>query len=301
MLLTGEGIGLGASLAIFGILVIALVWAPANEMQCIFLFGFRPIAFETSIMTIAIGCVFLQLAISALHIVTVTSMGMGMRITSEILHLIGGALGLAVGVVMLKRNWVDCENWDMFSVWAGKNTKTLQEDREDVSQELEQIKQKERKRLESRVETPITRMTPVNQPDELLAQFRALVAAGKPVEAWNTFCRGERECPGWQVPEPDFVSYISSLRKQQLWDHAAGAMHEYLQRYNERETTVRFALTQLLVQQLNRPRDAWQMLSTVNDGLLSPQEKATYDKLRAACKQRLAAAKSKDAPRPNSS
>ncbi len=90
--------GLGASLAIFGILVIALVWAPANEMQCVFMFGLRPIVFESSIMSIAIGAVFLQLAISMLQIFTMTEMGFGVRVTGEIAHLIGGAFGCAVGV-----------------------------------------------------------------------------------------------------------------------------------------------------------------------------------------------------------
>lgn len=301
MIFADDGFALGASLAIFGILVTALVWAPANEMQCFFMFGFRVILFEASIMTIAIGSVFLQLALSALSIWLMTDMGMGLRITGEIAHLIGGGLGLAVGVVMVKKNWVDCENWDMFSVWAGKNIKTFQEDREDVSEELEKIKQKERKQIESREAPAFTRAVPVNQQDALLAQFRSFVAAGKPVEAWNVFCRGERECPGWHVPEPDFVGYVSALRKQQLWEHAAGAMNEYLQRYTERETTVRLALTQVLVQQLNRPRDAWQVLSLINEGLLSPQDKGVYDKLRTACKQRIAAAKNKGTQRPNTS
>jgi membrane associated rhomboid family serine protease len=291
MLFADEGIGLGASLAIFGVLVMALVWAPANEMECIFILGFRVIVFEASIMSIAMFSVFLQIAISALHIIIFTNMGLGLRITSEILHLIGAGLGFAVGVMMLKKNWVDCENWDMFSVWAGKNTKTLQEDREDVTKELEQIKQKEKKKLESAQEKPIVRAGPANQQEVLAAQFRQQVAAGKPLEAWNTFCRGEQECLGWSLPEPDFVGYISSLRNQQLWDHAVGAMQEYLQRYSERETKIRFALAQVLVQQLNRPRDAWQVLNELNEGLLSPQDKAIYDKLRTACKQRAAAAK----------
>jgi membrane associated rhomboid family serine protease len=298
MLFASEGIGLGASLAIFGLVVISLVWAPANDMQCVFMFGLRPILFESSIMTIAIGSVFLQIAISALHILTLTNMGMGLRITSEILHLIGAALGFGVGVAMLKKNWVDCENWDMFSVWAGKNTKTMEEDRQNVSEQLERIKKQEQKRLAGSQPAQIAPLVPANQQEVLQTQFRNLVAAGKPIEAWSIFCRGERECLGWQIPEPDFISYVGALRKQQLWDHAVGAMQEYLQRYTERETTVRMAMAQILLQQLNRPRDAWQALSEVNGALLSPQEKTTYDKLRLGCKQRAAAIKAASAKKP---
>lgn len=288
MLFAGEGIGLGASLAIFGILVIGLVWAPANEMQCVLLFGLRPIAFESSIMSIAIGSVFLQLAISAFHIVFMTNMGIGLRITSEILHLIGAVLGLGAGILMLRRNWVDCENWDMFSVWAGKNVKTIAEDRQDISRQLEQIKQGEKRKLASTTELPQAAVAATGQQESLRTQFRQLVSGGKPLEAWAVFCRGQQLFFDWQVPEPDFVSYISQLRKQQLWDHAAGAMREYLQRYHERETTIRLALAQLLVQQLNQPREAWQVLSEVNGALLNPTEKSAYDKIRIACKQRVA-------------
>jgi membrane associated rhomboid family serine protease len=291
MLFADEGIGLGASLAIFGILVISLVWAPANEMQCIFMIGLRPIAFEASIMTIAIGSVFLQLAISGLHIITMTSFGIGLRITSEVLHLIGGGLGLAVGVAMVKRNWVDCENWDMFSVWAGKNIRTFEEDRQDVSEQLEKIKQHERKKLAAASGASAAAVNS-NQQQILTDQFRGLVAAEKPTEAWAVYCRGQQLVPGWSIPEPDFVSYISQLRKQQLWENSVGAMQEYLQRYSERETTIRLALAQVLIQHLNRPREAWQVLGEINGALLSEKDKGPYDKLRAACKQRLAAAKS---------
>jgi len=136
---------------------------------------------------------------------------------------------------------------------------------------------------------------PENQLEVLQTQFRNLVSTGKPIEAWSVFCRGERECFGWYVPEPDFVGYVSALRKQQLWDHAVGAMQEYLQRYTDRETTIRLAMAQLLLQQLDRPRDAWQVLNEVNGALLSPQEKTAYDKLRAGCKQRAAAIKAANA------
>lgn len=291
MLLADEGIGLGASLAIFGILVVALVWAPSNEMQCVFFFGFRPIIFEASIMAIAIFAVFLQLGLSALQIlITMNGFGMGLMITSEILHLIGGGLGLAVGVAMVKKNWVDCENWDMFSVWEGKNIKTREEDLQDVSEQLEKIKKQEHKKLTASEAT--TAHIPANQQDVLLNQFRSLVAAGRPVDAWAIFCRGQQQCLGWHVPEPDFISYISQLRKQQLWDHAVGAMQEYLQRYSERETSVRLALAQVLIQHMNKPREAWQVLGEINGALLPANEKAPYDKLRAACKQKLTAGKS---------
>jgi hypothetical protein len=39
----------------------------------------------------------------------------GFRPSSALLHLLGLGAGLPVGIVMLRRGWVDCEGWDWFS------------------------------------------------------------------------------------------------------------------------------------------------------------------------------------------
>ena len=41
--------------------------------------------------------------------------------TSEALHLLGAAVGFGLGIIMLKKGWVDCENWDLLSVLAGRH------------------------------------------------------------------------------------------------------------------------------------------------------------------------------------
>ncbi|MEZ6069509.1 MAG: hypothetical protein R3C10_04370 [Pirellulales bacterium] len=40
--------------------------------------------------------------------------------STPVLHLPGALLGAFVGVFMLKRGLVDCENWDIFAVWADR-------------------------------------------------------------------------------------------------------------------------------------------------------------------------------------
>ena len=282
MILADEGIGLGASLAIFGIVAMALVWAPANEMQCVLFFGIRPIMFEASIMAIAAFALFLQVAISLFHIVFITNMGLGLRITSEILHLIGAFLGLGIGIVMLKRHWVDCENWDMFSVWAGKNTKTIGDDRQDVNEQIERIKRAEKQQLAARNMPPVAGATVDAQQRILLSQFHELVRSGQALPAWTTYQRGAQQFPSWQVSEPDFVRCISLLRNQQQWELTAAAMQEYLNRYSERETLMRLALAQLYLQQLHRPRDAAQLLQSINAAFLDEQQRAMYEQLLAA-------------------
>lgn len=105
IMLGGEGGSLGASGVIFGLIAIAMVWAPENEMDCVTLFtGAR--TFELPIKAFAAIYLVLQLVDAALD---------GFAIGTAMLHLLGAAAGLPIGIIMLRRSWVDCEGWDWFS------------------------------------------------------------------------------------------------------------------------------------------------------------------------------------------
>src|SRR5215216_3010987 len=49
-MLGGSGFALGASGAIYGLLAMALVWAPRNDMQCVAILGFRFFSFDFPIL-----------------------------------------------------------------------------------------------------------------------------------------------------------------------------------------------------------------------------------------------------------
>jgi len=105
-MLGAEGGSLGASGVIFGLLAVAMVWAPENEVECLILIFPWFWEVEVSIKTLAF--VYLALQVPGLLLV-------GLGVTSAALHLLGFAVGLPIGIVMLLRGWVDCEGWDWFS------------------------------------------------------------------------------------------------------------------------------------------------------------------------------------------
>ena len=120
MLGASTGGSLGASSIIYGLLAISMVWAPQNDMNCVVLFFFRPIVFDASLYAIATVALLIQIG---------TGWLVGLAITSQALHLMGAAAGFSVGIFMLKKDMVDCEGWDLFSVWSGgKATDLLEED-----------------------------------------------------------------------------------------------------------------------------------------------------------------------------
>jgi membrane associated rhomboid family serine protease len=112
MLFADTGFSLGASSIIYGLLAIGMIWAPRNEMNCVFLLGFRPIMFDAELYTIATFALLIEIGTSFLA---------GLTLGSQVLHLMGAVAGAPVGVVMLKRGWVDCEGWDLFSVLAKRH------------------------------------------------------------------------------------------------------------------------------------------------------------------------------------
>lgn len=295
MLGASDDIGLGASLAIFGILAISMIWAPANEMECVlilFPLWLYPIMFETPVMTVAMISLFIQIAVSGLQIASQASDGRWIGLTSELLHLTGAAIGVAVGIWMVKKNLVDCEGWDAFSVMQGKHTKTIQDDREDVQDELAKILQQERDRFTP--SAPMVTPTPKSSPmpvasiarpgvsESLTIQFRALVAAGQTQEAREFYKTSVATFPQWLLPEPEYVSLISLMRKQKQWELAASAMEDYFDRYSEREATIRMALAQVLFQALHRPREAFHHFEMINENLLDATQRQNYIKLRSA-------------------
>lgn len=108
-----DGAG-GASLIIYGLMAIVLIWAPRNEIHCLFV-GLRSGTFEIEYLYFCGFYIAIEL-FSAVFSVR------GFEVTSEIGHLTGAIIGAGLGVLLVKQGWVDCENWDLFSVMAGKNS-----------------------------------------------------------------------------------------------------------------------------------------------------------------------------------
>lgn len=105
LMIGGHGHSLGASGVIFGLLAISMVWAPENEIDCVlFLYGLHTV--ELSIKAFAALYIILQF---------IEALFDGFGISSALLHLIGAACGLPMGIFMLRRGWVDCEGWDWFT------------------------------------------------------------------------------------------------------------------------------------------------------------------------------------------
>ena len=108
----------GASAIIFGLLAICMVWAPHNDVHCtwVLFFGFRVFVNQFDLRYTWLAIIYLGQQVLDLVLGGLT----GRAVISEFGHLSGAFWGLIIGLAMLKFQWVDCEGWDIFSVWGNR-------------------------------------------------------------------------------------------------------------------------------------------------------------------------------------
>jgi membrane associated rhomboid family serine protease len=262
MLGAGPGVSFGASAIVYGLMAMSLIWAPENEMHCILVLFLHPIQCDVPIKVMC-GLLF------GLELVGLAFAGM--ELSSAALHLMGGAVGLALALGMLKAKLVDCECWDIFSVWKGLHTMS-REDRQRAEAESPERQQERRERLERRRA-------------ESLAQIRQVIADDQPALALAAHQRMTREIPDWALPEPDLLGLIRAFHQKKLWVESMPAMAEYLSRYAEKSSLVRLKLAQILVVEANRPWQALKVLAKLDLSSLDSAQQELFKRLQAKARK----------------
>ena len=233
--------GLGASAVIFGLAAMSLIWAPRNTVEgvlIVFLLPFLRIkTLETKISTM-VG-IFLVLNVTLFYF-----FGGG----SELGHLIGAVIGLIVGLTMLKTNLVDCEYWDIFSVWAGNNLLTDEERAKIEAKKPENIKRRAEKRQKRQ--------------NLLIEEIGLAIQNQTPLPAYIIAQRKEREFTDWTLPQELHLKMIQQLLGGKHWMEATESMRQYLTRHQEQSVFVRLMLAQAFLAQ-NKPKAAIKVLDDI--------------------------------------
>lgn len=119
----------GASAIIFGLMAIAMVWSPQNEVSVAGLLVFRPFSFDAPILLFAVLMFLWEIVMIWV---------VGFTVSTAVLHMAGALVGLVAGVAFLKFGWVDCEGWDIFAVMSG----TAGKEREPEAKKRKKVKKK---------------------------------------------------------------------------------------------------------------------------------------------------------------
>jgi membrane associated rhomboid family serine protease len=264
-LLPDEAMGgsLGASAVIMGLMAISLVWAPRNEVQVILLL-FRFGMFDLSILTMSLIYAAMDLA----------QWLWDPRFSVPAVHLMGLVLGFGAGVLYLKRGWVECENWDLFAVLAGRHGQS-RESGVGVGLHAAELKTYAEPVLPGPVDDGGASRGKLLQPiNELIDGGDVLAAADSLLEL--------RLTDADVVPNEARTKKLAlGLLQADAWDHAEIWLQEYVQRYPEENRWARIRLAQLLLRN-GRPKAALLQLKGLqtgglNEGLLKVARKVLQE------------------------
>ncbi len=241
---------LGASAIICGFMAMSLVWAPENSIQCVLVIGITYIKWIDVSVKVFVG---VFLALQVLEIVL-----SGMALSSAMLHGFGASLGFAVGIWMVKTKRVNCENWDIFSIRAGRHRMT-QRDRDAEVLNSAEYRQRKNEQISKRAA-------------ETQQWIREQIAAGNPKIGAEAYRRVRFEMPDWSLPDAELFGLIVALRKAGLWADAIPLMAEHLARYSTRTVALRMALGEALLRE-RRPAQALKVLAKLADAALDARQR----------------------------
>ena len=258
---------LGASSAIYGLMAVTLVWAPRNEITCVyfFLLFFRVFAGSVDISVLLFACIymafdFLDVALNwTLH---------GSVLSTGWLHITGALVGLPVGIAMVKLKWVDCEGWDIFHVW-NDDLPTAEPDYSKIDAEVQRKKQaKEQRHL-----------------DAAKQQFDNYLAGGNVRAAVALYGKMLQVGDGMRLDRDDLVAVVKGLHQQQEWAASAAFMQELISRFPEGADPARIKLAQICVTELQKPARALELLDEVDFAAQTDDKRTLAKKIARRAKQ----------------
>ncbi|MCC7419225.1 MAG: rhomboid family intramembrane serine protease [Planctomycetaceae bacterium] len=271
----GKAVGAcGASGVVYSVMAMALVWAPRNELTILvagFIMRLFVFTFEISYLTFGLIKVGLQF---------VLALTTGFYPGSEFAHLLGFVIGFPVGVLLLKKGWVDCENWDLFSLMAGRHLKTIAENEDPVRWRNALQGMNVTGSVASSVATSAAqrdtdaglddRPVPTAPPKSALKRIRMLLEQGKPTAAYAEYVRLKGLLPDWSLEQADLKAMIQGLLKGRQFAEAVPLLEEMIQRFPDGSDRARIRLAGIATESQQRPAFALRILAPVDRAKLTP-------------------------------
>lgn len=302
-------VSMGANAALLGLLGVAIVWAPRNEFDVFWAFGVRGGSIEIPVLMFG----FIQLA---MELIGVAFGGFG--ITSSLMHLVGLAMGLAVGAIWLRRGWVDCEGWDLVSVWHGRETGIARDEQvEAEARALVRDSVRDRDSRPSRTAAPpvappthaasrpasgpppraaakalpkvarrakpnktapATATPPLPLSQQRLQVVERAIAEGNVPVALKLYAKLQVSHPEVQLPQAALFGLIKALLKAKDYRLAIPLLREHIGRFSEQRISLQFNLAQLLIY-LQQPRKGLEVLRSMQPDGLDAAQRGTWQNL----------------------
>lgn len=268
-----DGIALGASAAIFGLLALCVAWAPANEFTILLRFT----TFEISILLYGFLFFMKEVGFWALN---------SFQMSSELLHIIGFVVAMPVGIWMVTSGLVDCEGWDLLSYWAGKTGnestvgKAKSQARERVTAEKERAKTAQQIAQESAARAESTR--------RIQEQVEQAIDQGNVEVAIRLQNRITLTNPALTWKQKDLYRVIQALLKAKDYYQALPLLEKHVELFEQSRFAMQVAMMKIWLSQ-REPQKTMHYLQGFNLAFMSPEEVTQIKQLAASAKKQMAA------------
>ena len=259
MLGAAGGSALGASAAIFGVLAIACVWAPLNEVDLVWIVYYRVYHFKATLAMVAAWYVGWDILVLALT---------EFAFSGAAAHVLGALLGIVAGFGMLLRNAVDCDGYDLLSLNRARGAHVPDASRIETTPSS------------SRRERLIAERIRDARP-----QVAVFLAQGNVDAAMRLMdkLKGIDERVDWQRDE--LQTLIAELLRGGRWEEAIPQMEAYCDRFSDRANAVRLQLARVLVVRQHRPAKALRVLAAIPRDRLPKRQQALFDRIARRAKR----------------
>lgn len=261
-----EGISLGASGVIFGLLAFCIAWAPANEFEVIWLLGRAGGTLEISILVF--GALFVGK--EALFF----GLG-GFQVSSELFHIVGFIVALPFALWMVRAGQVDCEGWDIFSYLSGATGTNSKIAKNRVAMEMAReraasVKQSNSDRIAT--QKALQKGLP---PEKRAVQFRDQVRAAIDSGSYELAAKLQEKItlsnPGITWNQEDLYATIHGLLKERKYETVAPLMSLHIDSFEAHRTAMQKLLIKMWLKE-QRPRHALRFMRGIDRSQLSSKE-----------------------------
>lgn len=260
------GHSLGASSAIYGIMIVSLFWAPQDNLKCIL----NVITFYVWFVDIPIFMFGVIYFLWDFTIAFFSNFSMG----TGLLHVMGAMVGVVPGLGFLLLHWVDGEQRDLVSMirelFGGPALvkKKSKQEMEQESQRIEQLRVERREKLQ-RCWRSLEMHLDANNLDAAVGLFREI----KKIE------------PKAILRESLLVRLLNQYQKIEEWEKFSEFSKIYLENYHEREVQVRINLARVQVMGSEFPRQSLKTLDGLEGKILSEKQSRLVEQIQMRAKQ----------------
>ena len=264
------GASQGASAAIFGLMMVALVWAPQDNLKIIF----NPYLFYIFFIEVPIAFFGLVYVLMDFTIAFFSGFSFG----TSVLHLMGAVLGLAVGVTFICVHWVDGEEKDLLSMFlelVGKKPikkKMTKGEKREIEDHKEMLREERKKKI-------------VLYRKSLAAHL----TAGNAVAAAATFRQIKKLDKKAMWGEADLLKLIATFQADEKWEQTIQYSETYMEHFDSKGIAVGINLAKVQLLQRDSPRRALKVVERLKGmNSLTDKHRKIIQQINAKANQMIA-------------